>query len=301
MSKEKFVVFHVEGGLGKNVASTAVIKNIAEKHPDRKLIVLASFPEVFMNNPYVYKVHRMGNTQYFWEDYINQKDTIVLRREPYFETSHIMRQTPLHETWHKMYDLPYNRDTDSPELYTNMIQSEMQLNWQRQKPILLLHTNGGPLIDGAPIYAWTRDMPKYIIEAIFQHFGQQYHIIQVCKHQSQAINNPIVEPVFRPMSNFELFSLLKASAKRVLIDSCLQHAAAAYKLPSTVLWIGTHPEMFGYKIHSNIVAKPPIGNVKKLDATYFDYALEGQFHECPYNSPDEMFDAQEVLRTVAKV
>ena len=54
------------------------------------------------------------------------------------------------------------------------------------------------------------------------------------------------------MSNFELFSLVRASAKRVLIDSCLQHAAAAYKLPSTVLWIGTHPEMFGYSMHTNM-------------------------------------------------
>ena len=38
---EKYVVFHVEGGLGKNVASTAVIKNIAEKYKDRKLIVMS--------------------------------------------------------------------------------------------------------------------------------------------------------------------------------------------------------------------------------------------------------------------
>jgi ribosomal protein L4 len=37
------------------------------------------------------------------------------------------------------------------------------------------------------------------------------------------------------MSNYELFALLVASKKRVLIDSCLQHAAAAYKLASTVL------------------------------------------------------------------
>jgi hypothetical protein len=27
MSEEKYVIFHVEGGLGKNVASTAVVKN----------------------------------------------------------------------------------------------------------------------------------------------------------------------------------------------------------------------------------------------------------------------------------
>jgi hypothetical protein len=297
---DKYVVFHCEGGLGKNVASTAVIKNIAEKYKDRKLIVMASFPEVFLNNPYVHRVYRLGMTPYFWDDYISGQDTIILRREPYFETSHIMQKTPLHETWHKMYELPYNKEKDLPELYMNMIQNEMPITWNRQRPILLLHTNGGPLMDGAPIYAWSRDMPRYVAESIVQQFGQQYHIIQIVKHASQAIQSPMVEVVDRTMSNFELFSLVRASAKRVLIDSCLQHAAAAYKLPSTVLWIGTHPEMFGYSMHTNIIAKEPIGNVKKIDASYFDYQLDGQFHECPYNSPEEMFDVNEVLKAVNK-
>ena len=137
MSEEKYVIFHVEGGLGKNVASTAVVKNIAAKYKDRKLVVMASFPEVFLNNPYIHRVYRLGMTPYFWEDYINKKDTIILRREPYFETSHIMRQTQLHETWHKMYDLPYNKEKDLPELHLNMIQNEMHVTWNRQRPILL--------------------------------------------------------------------------------------------------------------------------------------------------------------------
>jgi hypothetical protein len=297
---DKYVVFHCEGGLGKNIAATAVIKNIAEKYKDRKLIVMASFPEVFLNNPYVHRVYRLGMTPYFWDDYISGQDTIILRREPYFETSHIMQKTPLHETWHKMYELPYNKEKDLPELYMNMIQNEMPITWNRQRPILLLHTNGGPLMDGAPIYAWSRDMPRYVAESIVQQFGQQYHIIQIVKHASQAIQSPMVEVVDRTMSNFELFSLVRASAKRVLIDSCLQHAAAAYKLPSTVLWIGTHPEMFGYSMHTNIVAKEPVGNVKKIDASYFDYQLDGQFHECPYNSPEEMFDVNEIIKAINK-
>ena len=298
MSQDKYVVFHVEGGLGKNVASTAVIKNVAEKYKDRKLVVMASFPEVFLNNPYIHRVYRLGMTPYFWEDYISGKDTIILRREPYFETSHIMQQSPLHETWHKMYDLPYNKEKDLPELFMNMIQQEMQFTWQRQRPILVLHTNGGPLMDGAPIYAWSRDMPRYVAEAIVQNFGQQYHIIQICKHQSQAIQSPMVEAVHRQMSNFELFSLLKASAKRVLIDSCLQHAAVAMGLPSTVFWVGTSPIIFGYEMHNNIVANPPTDSVKLVDSYLFDYSFDGVTHECPYFSLDEMFNIDEILETI---
>jgi hypothetical protein len=92
------------------------------------------------------------------------------------------------------------------------------------------------------------------------------------------------------MSNIELFSLLKVSAKRVLIDSCLQHAAAAFKLPSVVLWIGTHPEVYGYNIHTNIKAKTPQNNIKLINSYLFDYAFSNNAHECPYFNSLEMFN-----------
>ncbi len=48
-------------------------------------------------------------------------------------------------------------------------------------------------------------------------------------------------------------------------------------LKSTVLWIGTIPKNFGYDLHSNVVAKPPKGNVKMIDSYIFDYSFEGPF------------------------
>ena len=66
------------------------------------------------------------------------------------------------------------------------------------------------------------------------------------------------------MSGLELFSILAGSDRRVLIDSCLQHAAAAFKLKSTVLWVGTSPKVFGYNIHKNISA-PELGNPTQTD------------------------------------
>ena len=201
-----------------------------------------------------------------------------------------MRELRLHETWHKMYDLEYNKEKDLPELYMNMIQSEMQHIWQRQKPILLIQTNGGPLVDGAPIYAWARDMPRYVADAIIQTYSQQYHIIQVVKHSTQAIQNPLIEVVDRQMSNFELFSLIRASSKRVLIDSCLQHAAAAFKLPSIVLWVGTHPEMFGYDMHTNIIANQPTKEVNLEINGYTKHLFYEDILTLPYNNFEEIFN-----------
>jgi hypothetical protein len=72
----------------------------------------------------------------------------------------------------------------------------------------------------------------------------------------------------------ELFSLLIHSKKRILIDSCMQHAASALKLPSTVLWNGTSPKVFGYDIHDNICTEIP--HDFKLPGSYlFDFDFNG--------------------------
>jgi uncharacterized phage-like protein YoqJ len=111
---EKYLVFHVEGGLGKNVASTAVVTHLKKKYNDRKIIVVCSYPEVYLNNENVYRVYRIGATPYFFDNYIKDKDTIVLRKEPYYENDHVMRKTSLFETWFNMYNIPYDRSKIKP-------------------------------------------------------------------------------------------------------------------------------------------------------------------------------------------
>ena len=92
--------------------------------------------------------------------------------------------------------------------------------------------------------------------------------------------------------------ILLSSDKRILIDSCLQHAAAALNLKSNVIWVGTSPNNFGYTIHNNIVPKLTTDTVKLIDSYLFDYSFEGINHECPYMSIDEMFDINKLIGLV---
>jgi hypothetical protein len=100
------------------------------------------------------------------------------------------------------------------------------------------------------------------------------------------------------MSKKVLISLLLYSNKRILIDSCLQHAAAGLNLPSTVFWVGTSPKNFGYVMHNNIVANPPSGDVKLINSYLFDYAFDGIVHECPYMTLEEIFDIPKIIETI---
>ena len=282
----KFLVWHIEGGLGKNIAATALLPDLAKQYKTRKIVVVASYPEVFLNHPDVHRVYRVGMTAYFYEDYILNKDTLVFRHEPYFQTGHILKQKHLVQNWAELLGVSYKKQL--PNLHLNMMQKRLPTIWQRQKPILLIQTNGGLFQGQALDYAWTRDMPIELANYIVDKIGKEYHIIQITRENSPQI--PGAEVVNYPMSNMELFGLVAASQKRFLIDSCLQHAAAALNLPSTVFWVGTTPENFGYEMHTNIKSLPPKGNTKLIDAYLFDYSFDGQLHECPYQDLSEMFD-----------
>ncbi len=295
-SSNKYVVWHIEGGLGKNVAATALVSPLKNRYSDRKLILVVSYPEVFLNHPDIDRVYRIGMTSFFYDDYINGKDTIVFRQEPYFQSDHIMRKKHLIQNWCDLLGIEY-KENYLPVLYQNMIQKNLMFNWKRDKQIMVIQSNGGPL-NSENLYSWTRDIPYMFIQSIVDRYSKDYHIIQICKDERQAVSG--VEFVNKTMTNSELFSILNMSSKIILIDSCLQHAAAAMNLKSTVLWIGTSPNNFGYKMHDNIVAKKPLGNVKLIDSYLFDYSFDGIIHECPYNDPSEMFDINDIFKSIDK-
>jgi hypothetical protein len=159
---------------------------------------------------------------------------------------------------------------------------------------MVIQTNGGPLQEQPYPYSWTRDIPQDVAQKIVDVFSSYYHIIQICRNESNALTG--VEVVKDPMSNMELFSLLLYSQKRLLIDSCLQHASAALGLQSTVLWVGTSPKVFGYNMHKNIMANIP-NTIKLPDSYLFDYNFNGTIHECPLFDTN-IFDINEIIETL---
>ena len=285
--EEKYLVWHVQGGLGKNVAATALCKDIKENHPDRQFILVCSWPEVFLNNPYIDRVYNIEELSYFYETYIENQDVLIFRHEPYNQTAHITKQKHLIENWCDLLNIKYSNQ--SPTLFTNYSQSTLISKWNRKKPILLLHTNGGDY-NSPDVYSWVRDLPIEISQLIVSKYSTEYHIIHLTKPTGYMLEG--IERIDSYMTNIELFSLLAASSKRILIDSCLPHASVALNLPSTVFWIGTSPKVFGYNIHHNIIANPPKRHNQLIDSYLFDYDFQDNKQECPYFTVNEMFDIE---------
>ena len=293
-NNEKYIIWHIQGGLGKNIAATALCNDLKQQYKDRKLIMVVSYPEAFLSNPVVDRVYALGQSPYFYQDYIEGKDIVLFRHEPYNQTAHVTKKQHLIHNWCDLLGIEYKNQ--QPVLFPNYPQRMTTGIWQRPKPVMVIQTGGGPMQGQKFSYSWTRDMPIEVAQEIINKYSQQYHIIQVTRPDGYQL--PGAERIDGPLSNMELFSLLVTSQKRVLIDSCLQHAAAALKLQSTVLWVGTSPTVFGYSTHKNIIAKLPKKANQLIGSYLFDYQFENNMHECPYMDVKDMFNIEEIFKNI---
>ena len=293
-NNEKYIIWHIQGGLGKNIAATALCNDLKQQYKDRKLIMVVSYPEAFLSNPVVDRVYALGQSPYFYQDYIEGKDIVLFRHEPYNQTAHVTKKQHLIHNWCDLLGIEYKNQ--QPVLFPNYPQRMTTGIWQRPKPVMVIQTGGGPMQGQKFSYSWTRDMPVEVAQEIINKYSQQYHIIQVTRPDGYQL--PGAERIDGALSNMELFSLLVRSQKRVLIDSCLQHAAAALKLQSTVLWVGTSPTVFGYNSHKNIIAKLPKKANQLIGSYLFDYQFENNMHECPYMDVKDMFNIEEIFKSI---
>lgn len=291
---EKYFIWHIQGGMGKNIAGTSLVESIKQKYPDRKLIMVTTWPEVYLNNLNIHRVYQMGQTPYFYQDYIENKDVIISKHEPYHQTEHITKQKHLIHNWCDLMGLQYTGQI--PVIIPNYPQSMLLGLWNRPKPIMVIQTCGGPMDNQKYSYSWARDIPLEVAQEIVKKFKQKYHIIQVTRTDGYYLEG--VERLDKKMSNMELFSLMVSSKKRVLIDSSLQHASAALNQKSTVLWVGTSPKVFGYKLHTNIEVKLPQRANQLIGSYTFDYQFESNIHECPYMNVKDMFDIEKILQSI---
>jgi len=287
------IVFQINGGIGKCIMATAVLPAIKEQYPESKLVIVSGYPEVFLNNPHVYRSFAFGQVQYFHQDFIEGNDFAILAHDPYLETNHIRQNEHLVTTWTRMFDLPTPDDV-TPKLYlTEREKTFFSKKFQSDKPILLLQTNGGAANQEMQ-YSWARDIPVVFVQSVIEEFKEQYNIVHLRREDQIQYENTI--PV---TDNFRaLLVLISLSSKRLFMDSFAQHAAAGLNLSSTVLWIVNKPEVFGYDLHTNIVHNPFTATPELKNAYLNKFNIAGDLIEFPFNNESEIFNIDEIIKSL---
>lgn len=291
----KNIIFQIDGGIGKSIMATAVCEAIKKKYPKDKLIVITAYPQVFLLNPHVDKCLTHGNLQYFYSDYIENKDVITFLHNPYQETDFIARRGHLIETWCAMYNVPFNGE--QPKLYVTQREIDFYSNqFQSEKPIFVLQTNGGAQ-EQAIKYSWARDIPISTAQKVVDAFSKDYHIVHIKREDQLGLQNTTpVTGDFRA-----LVVLIKLSKARLLMDSFAQHVAKALDLDSVVLWIANTPAQFGYNNNVNIIANAETTTPELKNSVFSKYNITGELLEFPFNDESEIFNDDEVIDAIKKL
>lgn len=284
-----YSVFHIEGGIGKNILATAVISSLKKSDPDRKIILVSAWPQVWFNNPNIHEIYPMGQVANFYKKYVLNQDCKIFRQDPYHTEDYILNKKHLIDIWCDLVGI--ENTNDGPNLHFSPLELENIKSKMLQgvtKPIFLLHTNGGGQ-NGRP-YSWYRDLPSQNTVEIVNHFKNDYHIYQIGYK-----NQPLIEGCNRlTLETREILAAPIFSRKRLLIDSFSQHSARAWGRKSVVCWIGNKPEVLGYRMHENI--KPNVEPVfDTLHSSYLDDAdIGGNPIQFPYDRL-KIFDSEEII------
>jgi hypothetical protein len=291
---KKTIIFQIDGGLGKSIMGTAVLSAIKKQYPNDYIVVVTSYPDVFIGNPNVNKVLGHGQTNGLYKKYIMNKDCLVFVADPYNQSDYITESKHLIEIWCDMFGVKYNGE--KPELFiTKSERQYFEKFYKTEKPIFAIQTNGGGV--GQPLqYSWVRDLPETLVYEVIQKFKDKYTILHI-KREDQ----PSYPDTLQALDNFRSIAiLLSLSKKRLLIDSSAMHIAQSMGLSSVVAWIGTNPKIFGYENNINIISNPETRIVNKDHNFYNKNLLFEDLSTIPYNSLDEIFDVDVIIDAIKK-
>jgi ADP-heptose:LPS heptosyltransferase len=286
------VIFSVDGGLGKSIMATAVLKAIKKQYKKANIMVSTAYPDVFINNPNVNKIITNTNNSGLYRDYIQDKEAKVFIADPYSTSDYITQSKHLIQIWCEMFGITY--DGEMPELFLSKAEKQyFEPFYRMDKPILAIQPNGGAI--NQPLkYSWVRDIPSPIVEQLIERLKDEYAIIHIKREDQFMYANTI-----GALDNFRSIAiLLTMSKKRLLIDSSAMHIATALKLPSVVTWVGTTPKVFGYDMHANIIANEPTKELDLNHSYYQKLPLYEDISKIPYNDLNEIFNVKEIIELI---
>lgn len=286
------LIFSVEGGLGKNIMATAVLKAIKKKYAKANITVITAYPDVFIANPNVNKVLNHSQTNGLYKSLIMNKEAKVFVSDPYHTSDFITESNHLLDIWCEMYGVKYNGE--KPEIFISKAEKEYLAPFYKlDKPIFAMQPNGGAV--GQPLkYSWTRDIPSTIVNEVVDYFKRDYAILHIKRDDQLTYENTM-----GALDGWRSIAfMLSLSQRRLLIDSSSMHIATALNLPSVVCWIGTNPKVFGYELHDNIVAKEPTKEINLEHNHFQKHLLYEDLATFPYNEMSEVFDTQSIINAL---
>lgn len=293
MAKKDFTKFllHIQGGIGKCIMATAVIRSYKAANPGQEIVVISGYPEVFVNNPDVSR-NLSFNTPYLWKDYYSQPDVRIYAGDPYFTSSWIKNEEKhLIDIWCEEIGVPSIQKT--PLLYFSGPEvDELQKMIATDKPLVVVQSTGGA---NAAARAWTRNPPQGELEEFLLPYKDTHFVLHLCVPETPALQN--VHQRIDTLNRRQAIALIHYCNEFVGIDSFGQHARAANSNAgkTTVFFPLTESvKRLGYDGFQNITPRAEVQNLLKESQDYFaslfKHSIDSIGENCPVPAGTRWFN-----------
>ena len=282
--KSNNLLLHINGGLGKVIMASAVVASWKKKNPNSKVIVVSGYPEVFVNNPHVYKNFPFS-TPYLWQDYYGNPDWKVCAHDPYMQESWIKNEKRhLIDIWCELLGIENVQKT--PLLYFSGPEvDELQTMIKVDKPLMVVQSTGGAHPNAR---SWTRNPPQNEFDEFLSNFKESHFILHLCLPETPVLNS--AHQRVDNLNRRQAMALVHYAAEFVGIDSYGQHARVANPNagPTAIFFpLSESVDRLGYTKENwkNIVPVQEVQDMLKNHqdyyATVFKFNIENASENCP--------------------
>lgn len=267
----KKCLINVDGGLGKHVMFTAILKEFKEKKSYDEIYVISSYFDVFKSCSVVTDAFPpMQGTLY--QELVLDSDCDIYWKEPYSNQRFIKKECHLFDAWAEELGFKLSKQADEyvpnidkiEEEFPNVLFLVEDKIKELNDDFIIVQFNGGqsplsPMVDEKGNQVPYNDKQESIKRNYFK--GQEIINSLKDKYPNTTIvhfalpNEPTYENSIKLQLPYLAYRLLAKNAKAVIsTDSALQHLSTGVNNNVTVIWGETRPEHFGYKVNQNIAA-----------------------------------------------
>ena len=264
MEDQKTLVIRIDGGLGRVIAMSWAITEVAKKRPVK---VITSRPLVFWGNPYINSVHWLDDRDLF-ANVIRGNDYYEL--EPYTDPKFFNEW----ENWLNVASRLLGLDeVAQPCLY--LAEHERINNYlEGEKPILYQPFGSTMMLNGSD--KSYRSLPVDVAQNLAMRLNMLgYTVYEVIKPWEQPVLNgckildtPDMRWVVSLCDRYPV----------VWCDSSLHHASKALGKSALVIWAGTDEGRYGYESNINMREYPMVAHTPmRLPMNSFDLDISNQY------------------------
>ena len=245
----------IEGGIGKQVAFTAIIDALVKKDKE-KIQVHSPYVDIFGGNTQI-KFALDANTIPVHDKRILDSQNICFC-EPY-KANFIKGEQHIIQSYCKLFGVKYDEKM-RPKMFTDHYKEDAKRVAGTEKDFIVVQFTGGQppagfnlqnqYVSGDP----SRNYHPHLTQKVIDLVRKKYEDLKIINFSlpNEPAYKETERPDIIPFAQWHEILKLPNCKGFISVDSCLQHFARSAGRNGVVIWGGTRWTQFGYKQNRNI-------------------------------------------------